>query len=87
MAQLRNLIEAETVAEMWHLKDSLSLLGEDITKMYRGKFEEYMRAKSEAMMAGLVARGVDEKAALHAVSVELSKDIAKWKASRPRRNG
>lgn len=85
MAQLRNLID--NADEVWHLKDSLSLLEEDITKMYRGKFEEYMRAKSEAMMTGLVARGVDEKAALHAVSVELSKDIAKWKASRPRRNG
>ena len=87
MTQLRDLIDTEAAAELWQLKDSLGLLGEDITKMYRGKFEAYMRAKSEALMTQLVNRGVDEKAALHAVSVELGKDLAKWKASRPRRNG
>ena len=85
MAQLRNLIDSEAVAEMWQLKDDLKLLNADITTMYRGRFEEYMRVKSAAMMERLTNRGVDEKAALHAVSVELAKDVAVWKASRPKR--
>lgn len=83
MAQLRNLID--NPEEVWHLKDSLSLLGEDITQMYRGKFEEYLRAKGEAMRHQLASRGISDKAALHYIQVELTKDVEAWKASRPRR--
>jgi hypothetical protein len=85
MSQVRHLIDAATVAALYERKDELRLLEADITTMYRGRFEEYMEAKSRTMMARLLDRGVDEQAALHAVSVELQKDLAVWKASRPRR--
>lgn len=85
MAQLRNMLDTDQVAELWNLKDRLKLLGEDITGMYKGRFEEYMQAKSDVMYRELTSRGVEHKAALHAVSAELAKDMQVWKASRPRR--
>lgn len=87
MAQLRYLIDTDTESKLRKLAGRLDLDQKDPTKLYKGKFVEYLAAKADAAYDDYMAAGMTADAAVAKAREDLSHIVSAWKAEARRRKG